>query len=355
MSRKDYYEILEITKEASVDEIKRAYRALAKKYHPDKNPNDKLAEERFKDIQEAYDILNDPQKRSNYDQIRDAAERGYYFSGFEANDKYSDSIFDDFGGIGDLFSRIFDKGERARNNWQKPKRGSDISYELSVPFEKAITGWETVVSLSREEDCLTCRGTGARPGTNTQKCRECGGKGTINFIQNSTPIKQTCPKCYGKGVIIPTPCTTCNGSGHIQQMRRIPVTIPAGAENGMRIRVPGQGDVGVSGGSKGDLFITIRVKEHRFLKRKGHDIICEITIDFVQAIMGVAVMVSTVDGKIKLSVPPGTQPGTILRLKGQGIKKADGNKGDQLVKINISLPKNITEKQRDLLKQFQEE
>lgn len=363
MSGKDYYEILSVSKGSSADEIKKAYRSLAKKYHPDKNPKNKSAEDRFKNIQEAYDILGDPKKRSNYDRIREAEERGYYFNGSGdvftgfngANDGYSVPKFDDFGGFGDLFSRIFDRGERTRSSRQRPKRGTDISYELEVPFTKAIKGWETVISVSREEDCPTCRGTGAKPGTTTQRCPECGGKGTINLSQAGRPLEKTCPRCHGHGKIISVPCSTCSGTGYIQQMRRIPVTIPPGTENGTKIRVPGQGEVGISGGPRGDLYIIPRVGEHRFFKRRGHDIFCNITIDFVQAITGVTVMVSTIDGKVKLNVPSGTQPGTVLRLKERGIKKPDGNEGDQLVKIDVSLPKNITEKQRELLKQFQEE
>lgn len=322
MANKNHYEILGVKKEASADEIKKAYRSLAKKFHPDKNPNNKNAEERFKDIQSAYDVLGDSRKRADYDRMTEAQERGFYFddmgntfSGFKAGDGRSEDSSDDFVGFGDLFSRMFEQ-KRTRTK-SRPKRGTDISYELEVPFEKAITGWDTVVSVSREEDCPTCK---------------------------------------GRGVIISTPCTTCNGTGHTQQMRSIPVNIPPGTESGMRIRIPGQGESGVAGGPKGDLYIIPRVMEHRFFKRNGYDITCEITIDFIQAIMGVAIMVSTIDGKVKLNVPPGTQPGNILRMKDRGVKKSnDSGRGDQLVKVNVSLPKSITERQRELLKKFQDE
>ena len=369
MTNKNYYEILGVKKEASADEIKKAYRSLAKKFHPDKNPNNKNAEERFKDMQSAYDILSDSHKRADYDRMMEAQERGFYFddmgnvfhvppyngrtdTGFKAEEGQASS--DDFVGFGDLFSRIFEL-KRTRTK-SRPKRGTDISYELEVPFEKAITGWDTVVSVSKEEDCPTCKGTGTRPGTGTQKCPECNGKGTIQFIQGNSSMTRPCSRCYGRGVIISTPCTTCNGTGHIQQMRGIPVNISPGTESGMRIRIPGQGGSGVAGGPKGDLYIIPRVMEHRFFKRNGYDITCEITIDFIQAIMGVAIMVSTIDGKAKLNVPPGTQPGTILRMKDQGVKKSnDSGMGDQLVKVNISLPKSITERQRELLRKFQNE
>jgi len=361
MANKDYYEILGVKKESTADEIKKAYRSLAKKFHPDKNPNSKTAEDRFKNVQMAYDVLCDQQRRADYDRMKEAQERGFYFNdmgnaftGFRTEDGRSEVRFDDFGGFGDLFSRIFEQ-KRSRTK-SRPKRGTDISYELEVPFEKAITGWDTVVSVSREDDCPTCRGTGARPGTSPQKCPDCDGKGTIRFTQSNSSMTRPCSRCFGRGVIISTPCTTCSGSGHFQQMRRIPVNIPPGTETGTKIRIPGQGESGVAGGPKGDLYIIPRVMEHRFFKRNGYDITCEITIDFIQAIMGVAIMVSTIEGKVKLIIPPGTQPGTILRMKDRGIKKSnETDKGDQLVKVNIFLPKSITERQRELLRQFQEE
>ena len=360
MAKQDYYEILGVKKNASPDEIKKKYRELAKKYHPDKNPGDKAAEERFKEIQEAYDVIGDPKKRAEYDEMKEAEKRGFgfgdagdFFSGGKSKWKHSGSGFEDFGGIGDLFSRFFDRGERVRGSRYGPTRGNDITVELNVPFEKSISGWDTVINISRDEDCPTCHGTGAEPGSKTKTCPVCNGKGTVESVQGGFAFSRPCPRCYGRGTIIEQPCHTCGGRGQVKQNRKISVKIPPGVTDGMRIRVPGQGEPGIAGGPRGDLYIIPRIEGHHFFKRKGDDIYCEITIDFIQAILGVTVMVSTVDGKVKLKIPPGTQPGAVLRLKGRGIKRRNGSgRGDQFVKVNVSLPKYITPEQRELLKQF---
>ena len=359
MAKKDYYELLGVKKNAAADEIKKSYRALAKKYHPDKNPDDKAAEDRFKEIQEAYDVLGDSQKRSEYDQLKEAERRGFNVDGmggggFRSNrgDKRSGFNFDDFGGLGDLFSRVFDRGERVRSSRYGPTRGSDISVELDVPFDRAISGWETVATIPRDEDCPTCRGSGAQPGTSTQTCPECGGTGTVQDVQGGFALSRPCPHCYGRGTIISVPCRTCKGQGQVQQNRRISVKIPPGVEDGMRIRYAGQGEAGVSGGPSGDLYIVPRIQGHHFFKRKGDDIYCDVTVDFVQAILGVTLMVSTLDGKVKLKIQPGTQPGALLRMKGLGVNKKDGTRGDQFVKVNVSLPKYITPEQREILEKF---
>ena len=363
MAKKDYYEVLGVKKDASADEIKKAYRALAKKYHPDKNPNDKVAEEHFKEIQEAYDVLGDPPKRAEYDQLRDAERRGFSFRdmgdifsrGRRGNSRTGAGFgFEDLGGLGDLFSRFFDRGERVRSSRYGPTRGNDITIELDVPFENAISGWDTVVTVPREEDCPTCRGTGAQPGTSTQTCPECDGSGTVQSVQGGFALSRPCPRCYGRGTIIEVPCKTCEGRGQVQQTRRISIKIPPGVDDGMKIRVPGQGEAGVAGGPRGDLYIIPRITGHRFFRREGDNIYCDVTIDFTQAILGVTLMVSTIDGRVRLKIPVGTQPGALLRLKGRGIKRRDGNRGDQFVKVNVSLPKYITPKQRELLEQFKE-
>lgn len=362
MSKKDYYEELGVKKDSAEDEIKKAYRSLAKKYHPDKNPNDKAAEERFKSIQEAYDVLSDSQKRSEYDQLREAEKYGFNFGnmgdrGFGGGkaDRRSGFNFEDFGGLGDLFSRIFDRGERVRSSRYGATRGADITVELDVPFDKAMSGWDTVVTLNREEDCPTCRGSGAQPGTTTSMCPECNGTGTVQSVQGGFALSHPCQNCYGRGRIISVPCNTCHGQGQIQQTRRIPVAIQPGIKDGERIRVPGEGEPGVSGGPRGDLYVIARVVGHKFFRRKGDDIYCDVTIDFTQAILGVTLKVSTVDGKVRMKVPPGTQPGALLRLKGSGARKKDSSgRGDQFVKISVSLPKYITPEQRELLKKFRE-
>ncbi len=362
MAKKDYYEVLGVEKDASADEIKKSYRSLAKKYHPDKNPNDKVAEEHFKEVQEAYDVLGDPQKRTEYDQLRDAERRGFSFR--DMGDIFSRGRrggtrtgfgFEDLGGLGDLFSRFFDRGERVRSSRYGPTRGNDITIELDVPFENAISGWDTIVTVPREEDCPTCRGTGAQPGTSTQTCPECGGSGTVQSVQGGFALSRPCPRCYGRGTIIEVPCKTCEGRGQLQQTRRISIKIPPGVDDGMKIRVPGQGEAGVAGGPRGDLYIIPRIMGHRFFRREGDSIYCDVTIDFTQAILGVTLMVSTIDGRVRLKIPAGTQPGALLRLKERGIKRRDGSRGDQFVKVNVSLPKYITPKQRELLEQFKEE
>ncbi len=362
MAKKDYYEVLGVEKDASADEIKKSYRSLAKKYHPDKNPNDKVAEEHFKEVQEAYDVLGDPQKRTEYDQLRDAERRGFSFR--DMGDIFSRGRrggtrtgfgFEDLGGLGDLFSRFFDRGERVRSSRYGPTRGNDITIELDVPFENAISGWDTIVTVPREEDCPTCRGTGAQPGTSTQTCPECGGSGTVQSVQGGFALSRPCPRCYGRGTIIEVPCKTCEGRGQLQQTRRISIKIPPGVDDGMKIRVPGQGEAGVAGGPRGDLYIIPRIMGHRFFRREGDSIYCDVTIDFTQAILGVNLMVSTIDGRVRLKIPAGTQPGALLRLKERGIKRRDGSRGDQFVKVNVSLPKYITPKQRELLEQFKEE
>ncbi|MBD3184495.1 molecular chaperone DnaJ [Candidatus Poribacteria bacterium] len=363
MPKKDYYEILDVKNNASAEDIKKAYRDLAKKYHPDKNPGDEVAEERFKEIQEAYDVLKNPEKKAEYDQIKEAEKRGFnfgdigdVFSRGRGENKRQGFGFNDFGGLGDIFSRFFDRGERVRSSRYGPTRGNDVTVELEVPFEKAISGWETVIEVPQEEDCPTCHGTGAQPGSKTQTCPECGGKGTIESVQGGFALSRPCPRCYGRGTIIEQPCQTCAGRGTLQQNRRISVKIPPGVDDGMKIRVPGQGEPGVSGGPRGDLYIIPRISGHRFFERKGDDIYCNITIDFVQAILGVTIMVSTIDGKVKLKIPPGTQPDAVLRLKGRGIKRKDGTgRGDQFVKVKVKLPKDVTSKQAELLKQFKEQ
>lgn len=362
MAKKDYYEVLGVKKGASAEELKSSYRKLVKKYHPDKNPNDKVAEQKFKDVQEAYDVLSDPQKRAEYDQLKEAEARGFNFGdlggAFSRGRRDSSRTgfnFEDFGGLGDLFSRFFDRGERVRSSRYGPTRGNDLTFELDVPFDKAVSGWDTTITISRDEDCPTCRGTGAQPGTSTEKCPVCNGRGMIESVQGGFALSRPCPRCYGRGTIISVPCKTCNGNGQVQQSRNISVKIPPGVDDGMKIRVPGQGEAGVAGGPRGDLYIIPRITGHRFFKRRGDDIYCDVTIDFIQAILGVTLLVSTIDGKVRLKIPPGTQPDALLRLKGRGIKRKDGNdRGDQFVKINVKLPKYITPRQRELLKQFQE-
>lgn len=356
MINKDYYKILGVKQNASAEDIKKAYRNLAKKFHPDKNPNDKNAEERFKDIQEAYDVLSDEKKRAEYDSL---IRSGFVttttrFSRSSPTGCSESNFFEDFGGLGAFFSRIFERATKA--NARRPTRGDDIEYNLDIPIDKAVNGWDTIITIQQEDNCPECKGTGAQPGTKVQKCPTCRGTGSVQVMQGGTQVSRPCFRCYGRGVIILVPCNTCKGKGDIPRMRNIRVKIPPWTQEGMKIRVPGQGKPGIAGGPRGDLYIIPRILDSQLFKRKGDDIYCEVSIDFIQAIMGTTVMVSTVDGKVKLTIPPGTQPGAVLRIKGHGMKKQDGiGRGDQYVTVNVSLPKKITPRQRELLRQFQQE
>lgn len=361
MPKKDLYEILGVKKGSSADEIKRAYRALAKKYHPDANPGNKVAEERFKEISQAYDVLSDPQKRKQYDQMKDAAYSFDFgpggFGGFQqgGGKGFSYQDFGGFGDLGDIFGSFFDKGSRYRQGRYGPRKGEDITYEIEIPFEDAIKGGQRTINVPREETCVACGGSGARPGSKQSVCPECRGAGTVSISQGGFAFSRPCPRCYGRGHIIQQPCQACNGNGTVSHQKRISVTIPPGVDNGSKIRIAGQGEPGTGGAPPGDLILIVRLGSHRFFERKGQNISCEVPVNFAQAALGSKMRVRTLDGAAMVNIPPGVQTGTSLRLKGRGVESAGGQRGDMFVKIKVATPRNLTPHQRRLFEEFARE
>ena len=356
MANKDYYSILGIDKSAGQDEIRSAFRKLAIKYHPDKNKGDKTSEEKFKEINEAYQVLSDPQKKSNYDQFGtsefDGGPQGAQgFGGFGGFDS-------DFGGFGDIFDSIFGgagRGTRSRRSQAEP--GADLEYNLNLTFEEAVFGCAKEVSINRNEKCETCNGTGAKKGTSPKTCDKCGGAGQIR-VQRQTPLGTmstvaVCDKCHGTGKIIDEPCSTCHGTGKERKHRKIKINVPAGVDTGNVIPLRGQGEHGTNGGQSGDLYINIRVSSHPKFKRNGFDISFDTHISFGMAVMGAEISVDTVDGPVKYTIPEGTQSGTVFRLRGKGVPRVNSSgRGDQYVKVIVDVPKKLNEKQREALKNF---
>lgn len=354
MANKDYYEVLGLQKGASDDEIKKAFRKLALKYHPDRNQGSKESEEKFKEINEAYQILSDPEKKAQYDQFgtTDFNGGGFEGGGFD---------FSGFGGFGDIFDSFFGggfsgSGGRRRNG---PERGADLEYSLNLTFEEAVFGVEKEISITRSENCEKCGGSGAKAGSHPQTCDKCGGTGQVR-TQRNTPLgnfvsMSTCDKCAGKGTIISDPCTECKGKGSVRKQRKIKINVPAGVDTGNIIPIRGQGEHGKNGGPVGDLYINLRVAPHATFKRKGFDIYIDTNISFSKAALGTEIKVPTVDGDVKYEVPAGTQPGTIFRLKGKGVPRVNGHgRGDQYVNVIVDIPKNLNQKQKEALVMFME-
>lgn len=347
MAKRDYYEVLGVSRNASVDEIKKAYRKLARQYHPDANPEDQNAEAKFKEISEAYVILCDPEKRASYDRFGHAGVDGQGFGGFNGG-------FADFGGLGDIFEMFFGGGGRRRSG---PERGSDIRTDLEITLKEAAFGLEREIKVPRVETCSTCGGSGAAAGSKPKTCSACDGTGQVQFAQ-STPFgrivqSRTCDRCHGSGQIIEKPCPTCRGAGQIRKTRSIKIKVPPGVDNGSRLRLAGEGEAGTRGGPPGDLYVYIHVKPHRVFKREGDDLICEVPISFVQAALGDELEVPTLEGNAKLNVPEGTQSGTVFRMKGKGIPHVNGyGRGDQHVRVKVVTPSKLNDKQKDLLKEF---
>ena len=360
MAKKDYYEILGVNKDSSPEEIKRAYRKLAVKHHPDKNPGDKADEERFKEISEAYEILSDSQKRATYDQFGHAGLDGAFKGGgFGWQDfTHFDDLRDIFGnfGLGDILkgfgvdSGLFGGASTRRGG---PARGADLGYEIGIEFNEAAFGVEKKIQVPRYETCSNCKGDGAKPGTKKVKCSSCGGSGSVNTVSGFFNISRTCEKCKGEGLQIKSPCPECNGLGRVRMTRKITVKIPPGVHSGSRLRMTGEGEAGLRGGPRGDLYIYINVEEHELFRRNGYDIICEVPVSFSQVVFGAEIDVPTLNGKVKMKVPQGTQSGKIFRLRDRGIPRlGGGGRGDEYVKVFMETPTNLNSEQKKLLREF---
>ncbi|KIO61182.1 hypothetical protein B4064_0338 [Caldibacillus thermoamylovorans] len=354
MAKRDYYEILGVSKDASKDEIKRAYRKLSKQYHPDIN-KEPGADEKFKEISEAYEVLSDDTKRAQYDQFGHAGAN-QDFDGFGGFGGFSDA---GFGGFEDILNTFFGGGSTRRRNPNAPRQGADLQYTMTLTFEEAVFGKETDIEIPREEECSTCHGSGAKPGTHPEECPYCHGSGQISTEQN-TPFgrivnRRVCHHCGGTGQVIKHKCPTCHGTGKVKKRKKIHIKIPAGIDNGQQLRVAGKGEPGINGGPNGDLYIIFQVKEHEFFERDGDDIYCEMPISFVQAALGDEIEVPTLHGKVKLKIPAGTQTNTKFRLRGKGVKSVRSTTpGDQHVIVRIVTPTKLTEKQKQLLREFAE-
>ncbi len=354
--KRDYYEVLGVSRGASEDEIKRAYKKMARKYHPDLNPGDKAAEESFKEVNEAYEVLSDANKKARYDQ--------YGHAGVDPNFGAGGGGFDggfDFGDLGDIFGSFFGGGFGGgrRTNPNAPQRGESIRLSLTISFEEAAFGCEKAVTVERMEQCDTCHGNGCEPGTTPEVCPECHGTGQVQRRQQ-TPMgvfatTAPCPKCSGRGKIIHQPCKDCHGTGAVRKRKTIQASIPAGIDNGQTISIRGQGHAGKNGGPAGDLLITITVRPHELFRREGTSVLCEAPITFAQAVLGAELEIPTIDGKVKYELPEGTQSGTTFRLKGKGIPSINGRgRGDQYVTVYIETPRNLNREQKEALKKFAE-
>lgn len=355
MTKKDYYEILGVQRNASPEEIKKAYRRMALKYHPDRNPGDKGSEEKFKEAAEAYSVLIDPEKRSIYDRFGHEGLRGEGFAGFSGFDS---SIFEDFEdilgnffgfGFGDIF------GTRTRRSTRVPSRGRDLALELEITLEEAAFGVAKEIKLNRLELCPTCHGSKLRPGTQKSACKYCQGRGQVRYQQGFFTVSRTCSACRGTGEVITTPCDECGGRGRVRKKKAMSIKIPAGVDEGMRLRLAGEGEAGDPGAGRGDLYVVIRLKKHEFFQREGDNLTCEIPISFAQAALGITLEIPTLEKNELLQIPPGTQSGSVFRIKGKGIRGLESHrKGDLFVKIHVKTPEHLTREQKALLRKFAE-
>ena len=355
MTKKDYYQILGVSKDSTREEIKKAYKKLAKKYHPDLNKDDKQAEEKFKEINEAAAVLGDPKKKEQYDRFGTADFGGQGFSGFDYRN-FDGGNFD----FGDLFESIF-AGSMfggGRRSGKRVLRGADLQYGLEITLEQAATGVKKTIAITKMVSCTKCEGTGAKSKSDVKICPDCHGSGMIQkmqkvFLGMTVQTTTTCRKCYGEGQIIKDPCNVCDGTGRIRKTKKIPIKIPAGVDSGTRLRVAGEGEAGVKGGPSGDLYVLLRVKQHKIFERRGDDIFLEMPVSFVSATLGGTIEIPTLEGKATLKIPSGTQSNTVFRMKNKGIPNLRGyGTGSQNVRVIIDVPKKLTKKQKQLLKDF---
>ncbi len=344
MAKRDYYEVLGVNRDASDDDIKKAYRKLAMKFHPDRNPDSKEAEEKFKEAKEAYEILSDAQKRGAYDQYGHAGvdpSAGGGRGGPQGFEGFADAF-------GDIFGDIFGGGGGGRGR-SNVYRGADLRYNLEVTLEEAARGAEKTIRIPTMEECETCHGSGAKPGTQPKTCPSCGGAGQVRIQQGFFSIQQTCPKCHGSGRIIPEPCHTCGGMGRVKKQKTLEVKIPAGIDDGMRLRHSGHGEPGVNGGPPGDLYVEIHIKAHPVFQREGDDLHCEMPVSFTTAALGGEIEIPTLEGMARIKVPQETQSGRVFRLRGKGIRNVRSHaQGDLMCHVLVETPVNLTDRQKEL-------
>ncbi len=347
MSKRDYYEVLGVERNATEAELKKAFKRLAMKFHPDRNPDDKEAEAKFKEAKEAYDILSDAQKRAAYDQFGHAGIEGAGMGGAGGAGFGGGSFSDIFG---DVFGDIFGGGGRGRS---RVFRGADLRYNLELSLEEAVAGTSVKIRVPTLATCETCNGSGAKKGTSPTTCPTCHGHGQVRMQQGFFSLQQTCPRCQGTGKVIADPCPTCRGHGRVEKQKTLSVKVPAGVDTGDRIRLAGEGEPGENGGPPGDLYVQVHVKAHPIFQRDGSDLYCEVPISFVTATLGGELDVPTLDGRVKLKVPAETQSGKMFRLRGKGVKSVRGNQvGDLMCRVEVETPVNLTERQKDILREF---
>ena len=349
MAKRDFYETLGVAKNASEEEIKKSYRKLAMKYHPDRNPDSKESEEKFKEVKEAYEMLTNPEKREAYDRYGHAGVDPNMGGG--GGGAGAGGFGDAFG---DIFGDIFGGGARGRSAGPQVYRGADLRYNLEITLEQAAHGFDTTIRVPSWDKCDTCRGSGAKPGTSPSTCTTCAGHGQVRMQQGFFSIQQTCPKCHGTGKVITDPCAPCGGAGRIKRNKTLEVKIPAGIDNGMRIRSSGNGEPGTNGGPAGDLYVEIHIKAHDVFQREGDDLHCEMPISFVKAALGGEIEVPTLSGKVSFTIPEGTQSGKTFRLKAKGIKGVrSGLAGDLFCHVVLETPVKLTDRQKDMLREFE--